>query len=215
VGLNVSRALTWATSSTNSAKPDNAELLLLPLINKKLLVKGNDNSSVYSVSEPGEPGEPGGLAVCAWRPHLSEVLDPARKVPLSMVLAALRFIRSADRLLKEKSTRGIVSQLKELHDKQKDSMQAKNFPQLGFLVEAHIRARMLYPRKIYCLAGSAALAVHAWTMGIPVTFTIGVQKYPFYAHSWVQYKNVVANDSPEVARKLASILTIGRFKEGC
>jgi hypothetical protein len=67
---------------------------------------------------------------------------------------------------------------------------------------------MLYPRRVECLPGSAALAANVWRCGLPVRFLIGVQKYPFYAHSWVELGDTVVNDVQDVHQRLSFIVTI-------
>ena len=42
--------------------------------------------------------------------------------------------------------------------------------------------------------------------GIEGYLVVGVQKYPFYAHAWVEYSNTVVNDTAEVKKRLAVIL---------
>ena len=59
-------------------------------------------------------------------------------------------------------------------------------------------AARFYIRRIDCLEKSMAVYRLLRIRGIVVQLCIGVQKYPFYAHAWVEYQGEVVNDSQEV-----------------
>ena len=161
--------------------------------------------------------EPGGMSDAGWWPHLSELFDASHpQLAYKAMPSALRRLRKTRRIL----ATGFGTLIDDLathrerlaarKDIAVDSGRTRStISSLSKLLVTHMWARVLYPHRYECLVGSAALALHAWEKGIPVTFTIGVQGEPFYAHAWVSYDDIVVNDGPDCARKLAPVLTIG------
>ena len=78
------------------------------------------------------------------------------------------------------------------------------------IMDAVGRAILLYPRRLDCLVRAGALTLVLVKNGIDAVFVIGVQKYPFFAHAWVEYRESVLGDSEEVRRRLAPLIRIAR-----
>lgn len=70
-------------------------------------------------------------------------------------------------------------------------------------------AAALYPGHAACLERSLTLYRQLRRMGVPVTYHMGVQRYPFLAHAWVEYAGVPINDVPEHVRLFRPIHGIG------
>lgn len=149
------------------------------------------------------PKETGGLSVCKWRPFESSFYTKARVAAIRLVeaLVALAYV---DWVLANKSLYGLVTAI-ESHPTARRSRFAmtdvnESLIDLNCAVQ---QARLWYPRNVDCLIGSGALAFMMLRRGIEAQFAIGVQKYPFYAHAWIEYRGMVVNDTPETNRRLA------------
>lgn len=68
------------------------------------------------------------------------------------------------------------------------------------------KACSLFPVRVKCLEWSLALYFLARKYNLTCNFVIGVQNYPFKAHAWIEYKNSIVADSPELGKSLAIIL---------
>ncbi|HXZ01267.1 MAG TPA: lasso peptide biosynthesis B2 protein [Stellaceae bacterium] len=56
-----------------------------------------------------------------------------------------------------------------------------------------------------CLPRSLALYRFLMTSGVPVEHCIGVVRYPFEAHAWVEYRGEVLLDAPDYVRSYAEL----------
>jgi hypothetical protein len=63
-----------------------------------------------------------------------------------------------------------------------------------------------------CLFDSLVLSVFLTRRMVPCTLVIGVSTKPFAAHSWVQIRECVLNDSIEYVQSFAPILAIGQVE---
>lgn len=206
LGPGVSAAVRWALNPADVPEPPNAAALLEPLVTGGLLVPAP--AGVAGVTVP-EPAEPGGVAGYWWAPQESWAARSGVRAGTGQTLRALSTIVRADRALRRRRLAGVLAWLRGRRGTfRADAAGPGSAVVAAALVDAHIRARMLYPREIQCLAGSAALAAHAWAAGIAVRFVIGVQKYPFVAHAWVEFDREVLNDRHDIARRLAAIVSI-------
>jgi hypothetical protein len=70
-------------------------------------------------------------------------------------------------------------------------------------------AAALYPGHAACLERSLMLYWQLRRAGVPVTYRMGVQMYPFLAHAWVEHEGVPINDVPEHVRLFRPIEGIG------
>ena len=61
-------------------------------------------------------------------------------------------------------------------------------------------AAALYPGHAACLERSLMLYWYLRRAGVPATYRMGVQMYPFLAHAWVELDGVAINDVPEHVR---------------
>lgn len=58
-------------------------------------------------------------------------------------------------------------------------------------------AAALYPGHAACLERSLMLYWYLRHAGVPATYRMGVQMYPFLAHAWVEHRGIPINDVPE------------------
>jgi hypothetical protein len=153
------------------------------------------------------------VASYLWTPYLSRAAQSGVRAGTFQIARALGAIVRADTLLRRRHITGVLNWLNSRYAARPTGPTSMSDAAAAVLVDAHIRARMLYPRQIHCLAGSAALATHAWADGYAVAFVIGVQKYPFVAHAWVEHDGHVLNDRADVAGRLAPIVSVGRHHD--
>ena len=57
-----------------------------------------------------------------------------------------------------------------------------------------------FPGRAQCLERSLVLYDYLRRHGISVQMRLGIQRYPFMAHAWVEYRGVPINDVPEHVR---------------
>jgi hypothetical protein len=62
------------------------------------------------------------------------------------------------------------------------------------------KACSLYPRTVKCLQRSSVTAYLLRAHGVQARLVFGVQRFPFYAHAWVEVDGQVVND-----RKVATL----------
>lgn len=214
LGPAASKAVLWALSPGLSSKPGDADMMLNQLVARGLLTDGMRGSAHLS---PLEPQVAGGLTSRAWRPDRSTWLTgQGADHQLRATILAARNIQRTDTLLRGKGMSALLDEVEAQsgrrmrHERMREPGRAHP---LRNLVNAHLNARMIYPRRIDCLAGSAALAIDAWRHEIPVRFLIGVQKYPFYAHAWVEIDGSVVNDIQAVHDRLSIMVAIPAVRE--
>ena len=66
-------------------------------------------------------------------------------------------------------------------------------------------AGALYPGRARCLEQSLTLYYVLRCRGVPVRYCHGVQPYPFQAHAWIEYGDVILSDVPEHARQFSRL----------
>lgn len=69
-------------------------------------------------------------------------------------------------------------------------------------------AGLKLPFKIQCLESSLALFFYATVLNINSTLKIGVQRYDFLAHAWIEIEEKVIADDPELKTAMPVILII-------
>jgi len=177
---------------------DTLRLMRWFLSNDFVRASGATKSAIAS------PREEGGLSVCEWQPTHGELTAPGTGT--LMLTAWLTLLEVVIRL-RYSDFHSFLQWLRRSRRCRTPLLRQEAVP--GELNYAHLNARCWFPVRCNCLTSSAALAVHAWRKGIPVTFCIGVQKFPFYAHAWAENGNRVLNDAQQVRDRLAPIVTIG------
>lgn len=200
LGPGMSAAVRWA-ADPHAAEPADAAHHLQRLLAHGILVPASQTERIP------EPAEPRGMTTHRWTPHMSQAALSGSRATTRQLAFAIAAIARADRAHRRGGTAAVLSWLERRLGRLSPAENPADAP-TAQLADAHVRARMLYPRRIECLVGSAALAAHAWSAGIPAVFVIGVQKYPFIAHSWVEHDGRVVNDRSEVSRRLAHILRL-------
>jgi hypothetical protein len=63
----------------------------------------------------------------------------------------------------------------------------------------------LYPRRAQCLEQSLALYYLLRRQGIGVRYCQGIQRHPFSAHAWLEYRGDVLNDVREHVKHFAPL----------
>jgi hypothetical protein len=67
---------------------------------------------------------------------------------------------------------------------------------------------LIYTNKNQCLYDSLVLLEFLHRYGLHPTWVLGVHTRPFAAHSWLQHRSLVLNESPDLAREYTPILTV-------
>ncbi len=155
----------------------------------------------------GEPPKPGGLTVCAWRPELGAVrASSGQSLRNRHLTSALFALATVEWTLRRHNLAGLIARIERRAAHRPTNQPAADTATVTAVHHAIQRARRWYPRPTNCLVGSAALQLLLYRCGITTQFVIGAQKYPFYAHAWVEWDGSVINDSQEVAEYLAVLL---------
>ncbi|MEP6673432.1 MAG: lasso peptide biosynthesis B2 protein [Chthoniobacter sp.] len=179
---------------------------------EEILSVGNDENEALKVACARERG---GLTVCEWRPHLADLAHATGGSTFIEVLKAGWAILRAELLLRG-GLKDLVREIKDQPMRPKTiTLNSSEENQLAALLHAVEMARRWYPRKVDCLVGSGALVLLALWGGLECVLVIGVQKFPFYAHAWVEHAGRVVNDSSEVQRRLAPILVVSPGSAAC
>ena len=159
------------------------------------------------VSVAAEPGGLSTLDVTGYK------LRGTARPGLRLVLQAFLMLARVDRIASRKSISGVV---RAIHLAQSivprpATTLSKQDTNIARILEASAQAILLYPRRVDCLVRAAALTLLLLKNGIHATaFVVGVQKYPFYAHAWVEHDESVLGDSEEVRRRLAPLVRVAR-----
>ncbi len=69
-------------------------------------------------------------------------------------------------------------------------------------------AGKIYPRQTECLSRSLTIFAMARRRGIPVQFRIGVRKFPFTSHAWLDMGGPVFVEDASLVATLTPILTV-------
>jgi hypothetical protein len=193
LGQNASR--TFASIASGERPDDDA--VVAQLLASDLIVPTPDGE-IRSVRITSAP-EFGGLPVCEWRPGEGLIARPVGVIAAAVTVAGL------DRVLRTLKLRGLIRALQNLNLR---PASAVDDAILGGINSAVIVVRRWYPRRVDCLLGSAV----TWSLlirhGVAAELHIGVQKYPLYAHAWVEHQGRVVNDDSIVSRRLPRVLTL-------
>lgn len=66
------------------------------------------------------------------------------------------------------------------------------------------RARVWYPKKVFCFQHSAVISCLLRRQGFPAVMVVGGRRIPFYAHAWVEVGTTVVNDDQAVRSRYTS-----------
>lgn len=150
-----------------------------------------------------------GISNCEWRPHDSFLMfrDDKRASIFFIILSLTFFLLfdSINSLLKIRGTFLVLKKLKKVKEKR---LSETNLDKINKIYQSMIFSRMFYPRKIECLVFSATFFSLCIINNIKVNFSIGVQEYPFFSHSWVSLDGMVLTDNQEVETGLFRIVSI-------
>ncbi|WP_420853308.1 lasso peptide biosynthesis B2 protein [Sphingobium estronivorans] len=81
-------------------------------------------------------------------------------------------------------------------------------PELDLWVSAFDRAALILGRTNRCLTRSLAMFSVLRARGVAANLVIGVRSEPFSAHAWVQYQDVVLNDTFGQVNNYSPILVL-------
>lgn len=156
------------------------------------------------------PAEKGGLSILEWLPDQSTRSAIRTHVRPRLVAEAVATMLRVDLLLLRKGLGGLVAKIETTSARRNASANMVSDVCRQEFIQAVERARLLYPRRTDCLTVSGALALMLLKRQINVHLVVGAQKYPFYAHCWVEENGKALNDSRDVSRRLAILLRIPR-----
>lgn len=71
-----------------------------------------------------------------------------------------------------------------------------------------------YRRRKDCLPRALAIYHFLRARGAPVEFRLGVKKFPFSAHAWVEYRGQVVDISPRISSRYIVMKTVGGTGRG-
>lgn len=71
-----------------------------------------------------------------------------------------------------------------------------------------------YRKRKDCLPRALAIYHFLRAKGAPVEFRLGIKKFPFSAHAWVEYRGHVVDISPKIAPRYVPMKTVGRIGGG-
>ncbi|WP_407566940.1 lasso peptide biosynthesis protein [Polymorphospora sp. A560] len=129
---------------------------------------------------------------------------PAARPGLPLLLAARSHLLTCERELRRDGLSALLADRPAERPARPDDL-----PVAARLVRAHLAVRRLWSRPQHPMAAPAALARHAWRVGLPVRLVVGVQKHPLHSRAFVELRGTVLDDDPELAEALAPILVVG------
>jgi hypothetical protein len=135
------------------------------------------------------------------------------RVEPGALVRARRLIRHFDRMLGTHGLATLLDVLQEHADAARRELpETPARRRLMSLATAHENAWLLVGRTRRSVTAAAALAVHAWRHSVPARVVLGVQKYPFYAHMWVEGGGALAGAADDVVDRLAPLLVVAAGK---
>ncbi|MBO4209067.1 lasso peptide biosynthesis protein, partial [Micromonospora echinofusca] len=125
----------------------------------------------------------------------------------TLLLTAARHLRDCDRSARHGGLLGLTVRLRR--DLAAIPSRRRPFADPHRLVQAQLTVRRLLPQAPHPMAPAAALARHAWRVGLPAVLVVGVQKFPFHCRAYVECAGRVLDDAPELRDALAPVLVLG------
>lgn len=181
------------------------QLILNALLRQGLLVRTPTVNAEFCLPVPRDPR---GVSSYSWMPYRSRTAQLGVTPKMLDVVRSVRILHLAETIRKRLGIAGLLAWLVERRAGRPRRTRRAHEQAVAAVVRAHLWARSLYPFQVHCLSGSAGLVTHLWHLGIIAEFVIGVQKYPFIAHAWVEVNCEVINDRAEVSNRLARIVSI-------
>ncbi|MBA0127017.1 lasso peptide biosynthesis B2 protein [Haloechinothrix sp. YIM 98757] len=181
------------------------QLILNALLRQGLLVRTPTANAAFYLPVPPDPR---GVSSYSWMPYRSRAAQLGATSKMLDVVRSVRTLHLAETIRRRLGIAGLLTWLTERRAVRPRRKRRAHEQAVAAVVRAHLWARSLYPWQVHCLSGSAGLVTHLWHLGIMAEFVIGVQKYPFIAHAWVEFNCEVINDRVEVSSGLARIVSI-------
>lgn len=102
---------------------------------------------------------------------------------------------------------------RKLKTKKRKMSTAKNSARIQQIANALYRISLLVPIKIQCLESSFSLFFFASVFRVDCDLKIGVQRYDFLAHAWIEIDGSVVADDPSLKEKMPTILELKNYED--
>lgn len=139
-----------------------------------------------------------------WR-FRSDYVKPIKSGFLDRIRSLLVLYPACRRLRRRgfhEALNALRNQKKNCTDLQPDTDRAED-------LAAHLSSvALLIPGRVYCLEMSLALTSFCLANGVAADFVIGVQRYSFLAHAWVETDGKVVADRPDLNINLHQMMRI-------
>jgi Transglutaminase-like superfamily len=159
-----------------------------------------------SDSVASKPVCPISIPIAKARCHLDEPLS--RRSIAAKAASFFLSCRRADRALRRMPFETIIRNAASWHRAGPDIVTPISMRQAAHAFEIFRTLRLLYPRPYLCTFDSLALLEFMAGCGLHPRWVFGVRADPFYAHCWLQYGEVLLNDSAERVARLAPIMAV-------
>ncbi len=116
--------------------------------------------------------------------------------------------RRADRALRRMTFEAVIRHAASRHRANLDIVTPTSMRQAARTFEIFRTLRLLYPRPYLCTFDSLALLELMAGCGLHPLWVFGVRADPFYAHCWLQYGEMLLNDSTERVSRLTPIMAV-------
>lgn len=143
-----------------------------------------------------------------WR--LTNQFKPVtKKINFLQLLKTLIFLYKIKRKKDAKGVGGLLTMMRKEKIKilHLNSAESSRYA-VDSLLSSIFIAEKFFTRQFYCLEISTALFLLLLKNKITAEFVIGVQKYDFIAHAWVEIENVVCGDVQSLKTNLAEIIRV-------
>jgi hypothetical protein len=104
--------------------------------------------------------------------------------------------------------RPLLSTISWLRRQKHLSTTSANGHPLQSLIDAFNVARPWFPVKPICRLDAVAMSLFLWRNGIGADLVFGARLEPFAAHCWVQYKDVVLNESSDFVTRYTPLMGV-------
>ncbi|BCJ65796.1 lasso peptide biosynthesis protein [Polymorphospora rubra] len=203
LGTHASAVVSATLGGARDPRDDPADRAILDgLTDRGLLTRAGPAAAPWA---PARPARPGGVTTNTPRPLAGAARTAADARPSPpLLLAARSHLRACERELRQDGLSALLADRPATRP-----ARPADLTTAARLVRAHLAVRRLWSRPLHPATAPAALARHAWRVGLPVRFVVGVQKHPFHPRAFVELHGTVLDDDPELAEALAPILVVG------
>ncbi|MDP9877801.1 hypothetical protein J2W25_002106 [Variovorax boronicumulans] len=126
-----------------------------------------------------------------------------------LLTAAIYYLARAKTLLRRSGFHQTLQNLRALKELARVRPSPSLSPRALKRIEAAIHtASRLSLTKAQCLETSVAIAMWLYEKGIPCDFLIGVQRYDFLSHAWVELDGIPIGNEQRISQHLPKIVSI-------